>query len=29
MEKYKTELISYRISRAKEAIEEVDVLITL
>jgi len=28
MEKYKTELINYRISRAQEAIEEVDVLIT-
>jgi uncharacterized protein (UPF0332 family) len=28
MEKYKIELINYRISRAKEAIEEVDVLIT-
>ena len=28
MEEYKTELINYRISRAKEAIEEVDILIT-
>jgi len=28
MEKYKIELINYRVSRAKEAIEEVDVLIT-
>jgi len=28
MEKYKKELINYKINRAKEAIEEVDILIT-